>query len=106
MSDESRREEQRKSDFARARRVDALLVASEEKVKRLETELTAARAELAALRAEQAKPLDRPDKPGWWWVWSRTYNEWQKEYVDDPNEWYEGKWLPIAPPRDLREGGE
>ena len=163
MSDTSRREEQRKCDIARAHRVNALLVASEEKAKQLERELNAARAELAALKAavmniescgtwvapvsalEQMRkaleliqanmqridaipwgndgdggasclaedshaiaraalkaaapePLDRPDRPGWWWKWHG--DKWTCWLVGVPDMYSQstGKWLPATPP--------
>ena len=72
-----------------------------------EDERNQARAELAALRAEQTKPLDRPDKPGHWWRWCDIFKKWEGPlWISLPAQTSPGKWLPAAPPRDLREGGE
>lgn len=69
--------------------------------------LCALEAELAALRAEQAKPLDRPDKPGYWWRWCDIFKKWEGPlWISLPAQTSLGKWLPASPPRDLREGGE
>ena len=69
--------------------------------------LCALEAELAALRAEQAKPLDGPDKPGYWWRWCDIFKKWEGPlWISLPAQTSLGKWLPAAPPRDLREGGE
>jgi hypothetical protein len=71
-----------------------------------QAELAQARAELAALKAEpQPVPLDRPDKPGWWWVWSKIGNRWEIEWVEHPTAFYRGKWLPATlPPAPSEEG--
>jgi hypothetical protein len=64
------------------------------------------RAELAALKAEpQPVPLDRPDGPGWWWVWSKIGNRWEIEWVEHPTAFYRGKWLPATPPPAPSEEG-
>ena len=67
----------------------------------------------------QPAPLDRPDKPGWWWEWRDDAGEWlavliveqkgQLLYATDdgmlfPTE--DGKWLPATPPPAPKEEGE
>ena len=52
-------------------------------------------------------PLDRPDKPGYWWRWCDIFKRWEGPlWISLPAQTSLGKWLPAAPPRDLREGGE
>lgn len=52
----------------------------------------------------QPVPLDRPDKVGDWWQWAPLTKEWIMCHITHLGYWPAGKWLPAAPPRDLREG--
>jgi hypothetical protein len=42
--------------------------------------------------------LDRPDKPGWWWAWSKQNKQWEIELVVYPESWHSAIWLPVTPP--------
>ena len=51
------------------------------------------------VRGEQTQqPLDRPDRPGWWWVWWPKEKEWKPVDVSIPDHWWAGQWLPATPP--------
>ena len=87
-----------------------------------QTELASARARIAELEGDRcenscklrdktATPLDRPDKPGWWWEWRVDAGEWlavlvieqngQLLYATDDGMLFptdNGKWLPATPP--------
>jgi hypothetical protein len=58
-------------------------------------------------RPATATPLERPDKPGWWWVWIE-YNQigWSPVHVDEYTLTRDvpGKWLPATPPPAPKEG--
>ena len=42
--------------------------------------------------------LERPDRPGWWWVWWPKEKEWTPVDVSIPDHWWAGQWLPATPP--------
>ncbi len=43
---------------------------------------------------------DRPDKPGWWWVWDFGDEEWEMAHIEFPGAWTAEKmiWAPATPP--------
>ena len=60
--------------------------------------------ELAALKAS-TQPLPRPDKPGWWWLWTNegTPPRWLPVYVSMPEASKDGQWLPATPPPEINK---
>lgn len=61
--------------------------------------LNAAKARIAELESAPT-PLPRPDKPGWWWLWTNegTPPRWLPVYVSMPEAARDGQWLPATPP--------
>lgn len=60
-----------------------------------------AQARIATLEAaHNQQPLEKPDRPGWWWMWcKRPDNDgyWTLEYVEEPQIHY-GQYVYATPP--------
>jgi hypothetical protein len=58
------------------------------------------RADEVVFKEAAPEPLDRPDKPGPWWMWCATRKEWQVVKIAYPNnhQWMSKFWRPATPP--------
>jgi hypothetical protein len=62
-------------------------------------ELNAKIERLEAKQPPAPKFLERPDAPGWWWVWSKTRKQWVVWIVSKPSFEDAGIYVRATPPQ-------